>query len=179
MIDLSSYGLTELCRDQQFVLYRGHRDAAPSRILIRAPVSERLEHETFRQVEHEYALRTELDSAWAVVPVALARDKACTVLLLQDPGGEPLDRLLECQLELPRFLQIAIGLAGALSRLHAQGIVHKDIKPANAIADLASGKVWLTGFGIASGLSRERQAPGPPQTIAGTLPYMAESRPDA
>ena len=31
----------------------------------------------------------------------------------------------------------------------------------------------LTGFGIASRLSRERQAPEPPETIAGTLAYMA------
>ena len=31
----------------------------------------------------------------------------------------------------------------------------------------------LTGFGIASRLSRERQAPEPPEVIAGTLAYMA------
>ena len=31
----------------------------------------------------------------------------------------------------------------------------------------------LTGFGIASRLPRERQAPEPPETIAGTLAYMA------
>ena len=33
--------------------------------------------------------------------------------------------------------------------------------------------MWLTGFGIASRLPRERQAPEPPETIAGTLAYMA------
>ena len=31
----------------------------------------------------------------------------------------------------------------------------------------------LTGFGIASRLPRERQAPEPPEIIAGTLAYMA------
>ena len=31
----------------------------------------------------------------------------------------------------------------------------------------------LTGFGIASRLARERQSPHPPETIAGTLAYMA------
>ena len=36
-----------------------------------------------------------------------------------------------------------------------------------------SGGVRLTGFGIASRLSRERQAPEPPEFIAGTLAYMA------
>jgi serine/threonine protein kinase len=39
--------------------------------------------------------------------------------------------------------------------------------------DSASGAVWLTGFGIASRLPRERQSAEPPETIAGTLAYMA------
>jgi len=33
--------------------------------------------------------------------------------------------------------------------------------------------VWLTGFGIASRLPRERQSPEAPEFIAGTLAYMA------
>ena len=37
----------------------------------------------------------------------------------------------------------------------------------------ADGEVRLTGFGIASRLPRERQTPEPPETIAGTLAYMA------
>ena len=36
-----------------------------------------------------------------------------------------------------------------------------------------AGNVWLTGFGIASHLPRERQSPVPPEIIAGTLAYMA------
>jgi serine/threonine protein kinase len=38
---------------------------------------------------------------------------------------------------------------------------------------VGTGRVWLTGFGIASRLPRERQAPAPPEIIAGTLAYMA------
>ena len=34
-------------------------------------------------------------------------------------------------------------------------------------------RCWLTGFGIASRLPRERQSPEPPEVIAGTLAYMA------
>ena len=33
--------------------------------------------------------------------------------------------------------------------------------------------MWLTGFGFASRLPRERQAPAPPEIIAGTLAYMS------
>lgn len=36
-----------------------------------------------------------------------------------------------------------------------------------------TGQAWLMGFGIASRLPRERQAPAPPEVIAGTLAYMA------
>src|SRR6516225_2267332 len=48
-----------------------------------------------------------------------------------------------------------------------------DIKPANCMVDTTSSKFWLTGFGVASDLPRERQAPEPPETIAGTPAYMA------
>ena len=85
-----------------------------------------------------------------------------TVLILKDPGGEPLDQILEREkgqpLDLTRFLRIAIGLASALGQVHRQGLIHKDIKPGNVLVDEA-GNVWLIGFGIASQLPREHQSP--------------------
>ena len=57
------------------------------------------------------------------------------------------------------------------------GFIHKDLHPANILVDDAD-NVRLTGFGIASRLPRERQAPLTPEVVAGTLPYMAcPSRP--
>src|SRR5258708_3382510 len=98
------------------------------------------------------------------------------MLLLKDPGGEPLERILERDqgqpLDVARFLRIAIGLATTLGQVHRHGLIHKDIKPANVLVDDA-GNVWLMGFGIASQLPHERQSPVPPETIAGTLAYMA------
>ena len=60
-----------------------------------------------------------------------------------------------------------------MARCTDEGIIHKDVKPANILVNPATGQAWLTGFGIASRLPRERQAPEPPETIAGTLAYMA------
>jgi serine/threonine protein kinase len=94
-------------------------------------------------------------------------------LVLEDPGGEPLDRLLGRPMDVTQFLHIAIPLAAAIDKVHAQGLVHKDLKPANVLVNTTSGGVWLTGFGIASRLPREYQAPAPPEVIAGTLAYMA------
>ena len=172
MTDVSSYTLESLWQDAEFVLYRGQRKTEPSHILVVAPLSNRTAR-TQERLEHEYALRTRLDPAWAVLPLALARDNGRTVLVLDDPGGEPLNRLLKGPLELPSFLRIAAGLANALAGVHERGLIHKDIKPANVLVDPMTDRVWLTGFSIASDLPRERQAPGPPETIAGTLAYMA------
>jgi PAS domain S-box-containing protein len=126
-----------------------------------------------KRLEHEYALKAELDADWSVRPVALTHYDRGMALVLEDPGGEPLDRLLGRPLEVSHFLRIAIPLVGALRRVHERGLIHRDIKPANILVDAAGGGVWLTGFGIASRLPRERQAPAPPEVIAGTLAYMA------
>src|SRR5207302_187624 len=84
-----------------------------------------------------------------------------------------LDRLLGAPMEVRSFLHLAIAIAAALTQVHRRGLVHKDIKPANILVNRSTGEVKLTGFGIASRLPRERQAPAPPESIAGTLAYMA------
>ena len=52
-----------------------------------------------RRLEHEYALKGELDVAWAARPVALSRYNDRLALVLEDPGGERLDQLLGRPLE--------------------------------------------------------------------------------
>ena len=175
MIDHSEYSLETIRNDGEFILYRGRRqtDATPSSVFALTPASERPPLESLRRMENEYSLRTDLDSGWSVSPIALVPYKERTMLVLTDPGGEPLDRLLGRPMELTQFLPLAIGLTTALGQVHGRGLIHKDIKPANVLVNHATGQVWLMGFGIASRLPRERQAPEPPGFIAGTLPYMA------
>jgi predicted ATPase/GAF domain-containing protein len=170
------YVLVPLREAADFVLYRGRQHGDPSPILAVAPTTEHPSPQSLRRLEHEYSLASELDPAWAAKPLALTRHEGRTLLVLKDPGGEPLDLVLEREqgqpLDLTRCLRIAIGLAAALGQVHRHSLMHKDIKPANVLVDDA-GKVWLTGFGIASQVPRERQAPVPPEIIAGTLAYMA------
>src|ERR1700733_12990608 len=173
--DLSQYVLEVLRRDEEFILYRGvhSNDSGLPSFLMLTPASMRPVPETLKKIEHEYSLRDELDSVWAVGPSALSEQRGRTTLVLEDPGGETLDRFLSGPMEMTQFLRFAVGLARALSGLHKRELIHKDVKPANVLVDAATGQVRLIGFGIASRLPRERQAPEPPEFIAGTLAYMA------
>jgi PAS domain S-box-containing protein len=167
--ELLNYVFSPL-REGDTALYRGCGSGLAPILLVAA---EETSFGSVARLEHEYALKGELDADWAARPVALMRYKERTTLVLEDPGGAPVDRLLGRPLDVPQFLRIAIPLVGALRQVHQRGLIHKDIKPANILFDAASGGVWLTGFGIASRLPRERQAPAPPEVIAGTLAYMA------
>src|SRR4029077_3063950 len=169
MNELSGYVFSTL-REGDIALYRGSGNGLTPILLVAA---EETSPGCVERLEHEYALKAELDANWAARPVALTHHNDRRTLVLEDPGGAPLDRLLGRPLEESHFLAIAIPLAGALRQVHERGLIHKDIKPANILVDGASGGVWLTGFGIASRLTRERQAPAPPEVIAGTLAYMA------
>ncbi len=170
------YVLVPLRDGAEFALYRVQQHGNPSSILVVALAAEQQSPEVIRRLEHEFSLAAELDSAWAVKPLALTRHDGRTILILEDPGGEPLDKILGQNqgqaLDLTRFLRVAIGLTKALGQVHRQRLIHKDIKPENVFVDEA-GKVWLTGFGIASQFRQERQPPAPPEIIAGTLAYMA------
>jgi PAS domain S-box-containing protein len=129
--------------------------------------------ESINRLTHEYDLKDYLDSAWAVRPIDLVRERGQTLLVIEHPAGEPLSRLIGPHMVIEQFLRIAVALSAAVGRLHGRGLIHKDIKPSNILVNSATGKAWLTGFGIASRLPRERQAPVPPGSIAGTLAYMS------
>jgi PAS domain S-box-containing protein len=169
-------GLHVLWEDPERVVCRAsrlHEDGHRFAVLAVAPAAEHPPPATLDRLAHEYGLKDELDAAWAVRPLELVRERGRTILVLEDPGGEPLARLLGAPMEVGSCLRVAIGIVAALGKVHQRGLVHKDIKPAHIFVNCADGQVRLTGFAIASRQPRERQAPEPPETIAGTLAFMA------
>ena len=171
MTVLSRHAPETLWEDGELVLSRGVWNGEP--LLAAAPSSAQPSPGTLARLQHAYTLREELDPAWAARPLRLELHKGRLTLLSEDPGGEPLTRLLGRPWQITSFLRVGVGLATALAGLHERGLIHKDINPANILVKAGTGAVWLMGFGIASRLPRERQAPAPPEVIAGTLAYMA------
>src|SRR5215510_14702404 len=98
-------------------------------VLIALPAAEHPSRSSLDRLTHEYDLKDELDATWAARPLDFVRDGGRTMLVLDDAGGEPLGRLLDGPMEVGRFLCLAIGIAAAVGKLHARGLVHKDVKP--------------------------------------------------
>jgi eukaryotic-like serine/threonine-protein kinase len=81
-------------------------------------------------------------------------------------GGTLRDRLDSGSLTPDRVAEIGAGIADVLSYVHGEGIVHRDVKPANVLFD-EEGECYLADFGIAG-------TPGhtDPEFL-GTAPYLA------
>jgi PAS domain S-box-containing protein len=168
-------GLQTLWEDGDRVFSRARRLAVggDETLLLARPAAGQPSSAGRDRLAHEFELKDELDGAWAVRPLELACEGGTTLLVLEDPGGEPLGRLLGAPMAIGSALRLAVGIAAALRKLHQRDLVHKDLKPAHILVNCKDGQPRLTGFGIATRLRRERQAPEPPETLAGTLAYMA------
>jgi serine/threonine protein kinase len=173
MNDLINCEIEPLRQDGEFALARLARpNGLPSCLLI-SPVLGQPVSSSLAKLENAFALRDELEASWAARPVEMVRFRDRLALLIEDPDGEFLDKKIDKPLPVPDFLRLAISIASSLGGFHGKGLVHKDVKPANLIANASTGEAWLTGFSLATRLPRHRQSAQMPEIIAGTLPYMA------
>jgi serine/threonine protein kinase len=83
------------------------------------------------------------------------------------PGGSLFDLLkADGPLDWQRAARYIADVGEGLLAVHRQGIVHRDVKPANILWDSRRDEALLTDFGVASRVSD-------PVNIAGSIPYMA------
>jgi WD40 repeat protein len=87
----------------------------------------------------------------AVHQVERAGDNGLPYLVMQLINGETLEQRLEREKKLPTSEIVRIGMEAArgLAAAHAQGLIHRDIKPGNILLERPSGRVKLTDFGLA------------------------------
>ena len=123
-MDLSQYRLDTLRQDGEFILYRCLRltnsETSPPSILALSPVMERPDSATIKKIEHEFSFKDELDPSWAITPIALTQHQSRTMLLFEDPNGQPLDQLLRRPIELKRFLRCGILATEILQQTFSQ-----------------------------------------------------------
>jgi serine/threonine protein kinase len=114
-------------------------------------------------VAHEHVV-----SVFAVVETA-----GLPFLVMEYVPGRSLQDRLDQQgpLALPEILRIGMQTAAGLAAAHAQGLVHRDVKPANILLENGIERVKLTDFGLARAAADASMTQS--GLIAGTPHYMA------
>lgn len=121
----------------------------------------------------------EARAAAAIVhPQVMPIHSVCTTsrlpyLVMPYVAGESLQQRLDNRgpLDLLQILRIGLQTAQALAASHAQGLVHRDVKPANILLEHGVDRVMLTDFGLAraaddASLTRTGLVAGTPQYMS-------------
>ncbi|MBF4614410.1 serine/threonine-protein kinase [Curtobacterium sp. VKM Ac-1376] len=87
------------------------------------------------------------------------------------PGSDLATRLREGPLDTATAARLGAQVADGLRAVHAQGIVHRDVKPANVLLERDGRHVKLADFGIA--LLRDASRVTGTGTVMGTAAYLA------
>jgi len=168
----------EVCQDlshyTRFLLSRGRRREDGRPVLLKTPRGDSPSPSMVRLLEHEYAILQGLDLPGVMrVHEILRHDRGCC-LVLEDPGGLPLQALLPWpQVDLDAFFKLAIQVATVLAELHQHAIIHKQLNPANILIHPTTAEVWLTDFSLASRAVSETPRSFPLSLMPGTLAYLS------
>ena len=121
---------------KSFTLESGHVDVLKEKFLAEGRVLARLRHPNVIRV-FDLSFDEATKTPYFVMDLVL--DKDGTPRTLSDGAGEGLEE--------ETIRQWFAELASAVDYIHAQGIVHRDIKPGNVLL-AADGRVVLSDFGV-------------------------------
>jgi serine/threonine protein kinase len=94
-------------------------------------------------------------------------------IVMQFVAGRSLQQKIDAEgsLDLKEILRIGMQTAAGLAAAHAQGLVHRDVKPSNILLENGIQRVKLTDFGLARAVDDASLTQS--GVIAGTPQYMA------
>jgi predicted ATPase/signal transduction histidine kinase len=167
------YLVTEtLAESSRKKLLRGVRgsDRLPVVLKVLSPRHRPIDLE---RLNHEYEIGSHLAGPPALRYLALDMHHGLPALVMEDFGGLSLSHQTGDPLEVGPFLQLAVRITAAVSQLHLQRVVHRDLNPANILIHPRTGEIRITDFELAERLPEGLPVPGSSGLIEGSLPYMS------
>ena len=151
-----------------------------AKVVVKALLPELARDPEFRaRVRGEARALAHIDHPNVVRLNAVVASEDALLLVMQYVEGQSLDRLIQTHTAmrapfpldaaLSLFRQIVMGVGAA----HAEGVVHRDIKPGNVLVRAKDGVAKVTDFGIAKDEADAKAGRGQTRGIIGSLWYMS------
>jgi serine/threonine-protein kinase len=152
-------------------VYLAHDEVLDRDVAVKAVHAEP-DSEHGRRIMREAKLGAGLRHPRLVTVYDVVPHGGAILLITEYVAGQTLaDALRRGPLALPRGIEVLRAIADALDHAHEQGIVHRDVKPANVLLGEATGAVKLADLGIATAADATKitRTGG----TLGTVAYMA------
>src|SRR4051812_45886329 len=156
------------------VVYRAEHVHLGRQVALKLLAPELAQNESFRERfvrESRVAARVDHPN---VIPIYEADefDGHYYIAMRYVAGTDLREILHDGPLTLERALDVLNQVAGALDAAHAQGLVHRDVKPGNVLVVSGSQHCYLTDFGLTKAMSSDTAFTATGQFV-GTTDYVA------
>jgi diguanylate cyclase (GGDEF)-like protein len=161
--------LHELSRGAMGVVYRGEDLGLGRPVAIKVLRSDLAsDRELVVRFRAEAGLLASLHHDNLVAVYALGEHAGDVYFVMELVEGQPLSDVLRRTLDRDEWfpvaavIQITSEIADALDAMHARGLIHRDVKPANILLDRERDRAVLVDVGVAAKTGAAREAAGTP-----------------
>src|SRR4051812_45531343 len=128
--------------------------------------------DTAQRFRREAQLGASLNHPNLISVFDIVTDDEGVLIVMEYVDGETLrDAIDRGPVPPERAMEVLRGVAAGLDHAHAEGIVHRDVKPANVLIGRRDGQAKLADLGIATAVEGTRITKS--GTVMGTAAYMA------
>jgi serine/threonine protein kinase len=174
MIRIPGYEIEEVVvRKDDVCVYRATAVSGGRPVILKSSLEGAVTPRVLARIAHEFEVTRELDSDGVIRPIGMEHHSDGVALVFEDYQGRPLNELINGgELNVDYCLRIATRLARTLGDIHAQQLIHKDIKPQNVLID-GEGRARIIDFGISERINLKNRHLGNPEVLEGTLAYIS------
>jgi serine/threonine protein kinase len=173
-VRLGPYRLLEvLGQGHMGIVFRARRETDGESVALKVLRDELAKDKLYRRrFQREARIASELVDEHVVPVIDFGEASGHLYIAARYVRGAPLSERIasEGALSLSEALRLVSDIAGALEALHARGLVHRDVKPANVMVD-ERGAAALTDFGLARGVAETVLTKT--GMVVGTVDYLA------
>jgi predicted ATPase/GAF domain-containing protein len=158
----------------RYVTYRARRQSDGLSVAVKLIDADYTRLADVARLKHAYGIIRGIESERIVKVHGVEPQGASLAIVTEDFPGASLASVLAAQgkLGIGEVLGLAISMAEALADIHRSGLVHGDLRPQNVLIGEGN-QVKLTGFGVDSVVTREKEAIYSPRVLSEVLPYTS------